>query len=84
MLTIRIKNDPLSVGPAAGQDDLLRYAANLETHLTERFPGISFAVERASVYRTEVLGEPEADRERVEAYVRELERGDAWIKLLDE
>ena len=78
-LIVYIDRDPSSLGEAATQADLDRYAGNLARHLFQRF-GRSFEVRQ--VLGGEVAGHKCLGDVEVDDYVRDLESGEGWIDLL--
>lgn len=80
-ITVYINEDYSTLGVGATQDDLDRYAENLEEHLSLRF-GRDVTVETC-------LGGERAGRkclqdDEINDYVRELEAGDGWVEILGE
>lgn len=79
--TVYIDQDYLTLGPSATQEDLDRYAANLETHLSERF---DCEIEVKTCLGGKQCGSKCPTNDEIDEYVRELEAGDGWVDLLDE
>ncbi len=78
--TVYIDQDYASLGPAATQSDLDRYAEKLAGHLASKFGCI--------VQVKQVLGGKRAGRscitsDEIDEYVRELKTGEGWIELLE-
>ena len=61
IITYTISNDPSTLGPDAGQEDIEAYASGLEEAFAREFPGLTVRVVVGSVMRSMVTGAQNED-----------------------